>query len=283
MAEPGAVDPRVRQRPAEGVVALRLDRARGALGLLAARRHLIGTAPVDGRRRRRHRVRDRHDRVDGRLDRLGQGGGDAARARGLSARTSAARFAVVDYRDLPARTGSAGDYAAKLDLDFRTDAGAVSGAIQGLELGDGGDTGETMFVGMSTAPSISPGGPASRRSPSCSPTRPPLSPDPTRGLTADAIIQRSLSIDPVEVHVVDIGDATTTELQDVATRTNGGIYRTSPSQAATQIAAAIDVSLKRPYAWAAGPYVGPRRPDVHAGRARLLRDHIRHRHATTGT
>ena len=86
---------------------------------------------------------------------------------------------------------------------------------------------------------------------------PPLNPEPFTGLTGTDIVLRSLAIDPAEVHFVDVGSATfSAAVQDIAARTNGGIYRTSPSQAATQIAAAIDTSLRRPYAWAAGPYVG---------------------------
>ena len=65
-----------------------------------------------------------------------------------------------------------------------------------------------------------------------------------------------MAIDPVEVHVVDVGLGNDGRAHEIAARTNGGIYRTTPSQAAAQISAAIDESLKRPYAWAAGPYVG---------------------------
>ena len=109
--------------------------------------------------------------LDGRLDRVRQGRRRSAWSNDVSARTSAARFALVDYRDFPDRTGDAGDYPAKLDLDFTSDAATVDAAIQGLALGDGGDRPETMFSGIMTARSISPGGRASRSWRSCSPTR----------------------------------------------------------------------------------------------------------------
>ena len=63
---------------------------------------------------------------------------------------------------------------------------------------------------------------------------PPLSPEPITGLTADAIVQRSLAIDPVETHFVDIsGDlAASPEAAEIAARTNGALHRATPSQAA---------------------------------------------------
>ncbi len=174
----------------------------------------------------------------------------------VAAQTSAARFALVDYRDFASRTGSAGDYPSKLDQDFTSDAATINSAIQSLFLGNGGDTPETMYSGISTAFDLA-WRPGVKKMVIVLADAPALSPEPFTGLTGAEIVLRSLAIDPAEVHFVDIGfAASNAEAQDIATRTNGGIYRTSPSQAATQIAAAIDVSLRRPFAWAAGPYVG---------------------------
>ena len=172
----------------------------------------------------------------------------------VSAQTASARFSLVDYRDFASRTGAAYDYPSKLDQDFTSDAATINGAIQSLALGYGGDLPETMFSGIVTAYDLA-WRPGAKKMVIVLADARALSPEPFTNLTGIDIVLRSLAIDPVEIHVVDVGSATTAELQDIATRTNGGIYRTSPSQAATQIAAAIDVSLKRPYAWAAGPYV----------------------------
>ena len=192
----------------------------------------------------------------------------------VSARTSAARFAVVDYRDFPERTEFDGDYPAKLDLDFSSSAATVDAAIDGLELGYGGDWPETMFSGLDRAFDLS-WRPGVRKLAIVLADAPPLSPEPFTGLTADYIVQRSLSIDPVEVHFVDVGDVTAdpgdpgdpgdptasasvfaSPVVDIAARTNGAVHPSSPSDAAAEIAATIDASLDRPYAWAGGPYVG---------------------------
>jgi Mg-chelatase subunit ChlD len=173
----------------------------------------------------------------------------------VTAQTSAARFALVDYRDFPVRTGTPTDYPAKLDQDFTSDAATINGAIQSLVLGNGGDLPETMYSGLATAFDLT-WRPGVKKMAIVLADAPPLSPEPFTGLTGLDIVLRSLAIDPVEVHVVDVRSAMTSELTEVVERTNGGVYRTTPSQAATQIAAAIDVSLQRPYAWAGGPYVG---------------------------
>lgn len=176
----------------------------------------------------------------------------------VSARTTSARFALVDYRDFPQRTGASYDYPAKLDQDFTSSASTINSAIQGLSLGYGGDWPETMYSGIDTAFDLN-WRPGVKKMVVVLADAPPLSPEPYTGLTGTDIILKSLSIDPVEVHYVDISGYTNgsdPEAAEVARRTNGGIYRTSPSLAATEIAKAIDVSLDRPYAWAAGPYVG---------------------------
>ena len=173
----------------------------------------------------------------------------------VSARTSAARFALVDYRDFPDRTGDPGDYPAKLDQDFTSSATTINTAIQGLSLGDGGDWPETMFSGINRAFDLS-WRPGVKKLAIVLADAPPLSPEPHTGLTADDIVQRSLSIDPVETHFVDVGDAADAQVLDIAGRTNGGVHPSAPSQAAAEIAQIIDGSLDRPYAWAGGPYVG---------------------------
>ena len=172
----------------------------------------------------------------------------------VTALTTSARFALVDYRDFPERAASY-DYPAKLDQDFTADAVTINSAIQALSLGWGGDWPETMYSGISAAFDLT-WRPGAKKMVIVLADAPPLSPEPFTDLTAADIIARSLAIDPVEVHYVDVGLATTAEAEEIATRTNGGIYRTTPSQAAVQIESVIDASLKRPYAWAAGPYVG---------------------------
>lgn len=175
----------------------------------------------------------------------------------VSSRTTSARFALVDYRDFPQRTGSSYDYPAKLNQDFTSSATTINSAIQNLTLGNGGDWPETMFSGITTAFDLT-WRPGVKKMAIVLADAPPLSPEPYTGLTGNDIVAQSLAIDPVEMHFVDISGYSSgrADITDIATRTNGGIYRSMPSQAAAEIADLIDSSLDRPYAWAGGPYVG---------------------------
>lgn len=173
----------------------------------------------------------------------------------VQARTSSARFAVIDYRDFPERTGSSFDYPAQLNQGFTADGELAASAIEGLELGNGGDFPETMFSALDMAYGLS-WRPGVKKMAIVLADAPPLSPEPISGLTAADVIQRSLEIDPVEVHAVDVGGATDPSLEEITEETNGGVYYGSPSTAAAEIEEAIDKSLDRPFAWAGGPYVG---------------------------
>jgi GDSL-like Lipase/Acylhydrolase family/PKD domain/von Willebrand factor type A domain/Thrombospondin type 3 repeat len=174
----------------------------------------------------------------------------------VQARTSSARFAVIDYRDFPERTGASYDYPAFLDQDFTADGGLADAAIQGLELGYGGDGPETMYSALHMAFGLSWRAGAKKMTIILA-DAPPLSPEPISGLTREQIIDEALAIDPVEVHAVDVGAAADSELTEITEQTNGGVHSGSPSTAAEEIGNAIDESLDRPFAWAGGPYVGP--------------------------
>lgn len=54
------------------------------------------------------------------------------------------RVAIVDYRDFSSRTGSSRDYPYKIQLDFTNDYESILSTINGLTLGNGGDTEETI-------------------------------------------------------------------------------------------------------------------------------------------
>jgi hypothetical protein len=175
--------------------------------------------------------------------------------RDISAQTTSARFALIDYRDFPERTGDSRDYPAKLDADFTADRDAMTSAIDGLSLGNGGDRPETMFSELHKAYGLT-WRPGVKKLVVVLADAPPLSPEPTSGLTADEITRESLAIDPVEVHLVNVGSAASADVTAITQQTNGGVYDSSASGAAAKIAHAVNQSIAQPYAWAAGPYVG---------------------------
>ena len=61
------------------------------------------------------------------------------------------RVAIIDYRDFPDRTGEGIDYAYQVQLGFSQDRAAITEAINGLTLGDGGDDQETVYSALMAA------------------------------------------------------------------------------------------------------------------------------------
>lgn len=175
----------------------------------------------------------------------------------LVTKTKSYRFALVTYRDFPERTGTSTDYPSRVDLDFTNDQAMILSAINNIGLGNGGDLPETVFSGLMSAIQLSwrPGvkkvivqlGDAA-----------PLNPEPNTGYTSLSVISASLAIDPAEVNVVNVSTTGTTalELEQIANDTGGGVYSApSPTDVSTALTQVIDKALRKPYAWAGGPYV----------------------------
>lgn len=174
----------------------------------------------------------------------------------VAERTASYRFALVDYRDFPERTGASHDYPAMVQLGFTDDTTAIRDAINGLTLGFGGDYPETVWSGLDAAIAL-PWRPGVKKVVVQLGDAPPLDPEPISGLTADDIVARALAVDPAEIYVVDVSSSGSSfpALRDVAARTNGGVYDGRSDGAASAIAQALEDALAKPYVWAGGPYV----------------------------
>ncbi len=87
---------------------------------------------------------------------------------------------------------------------------------------------------------------------------PPHDPEPVTGLTADRVVEAAFAVDPAQVYVIDVssGGSSAGPLADVASRTGGALLRApSPSEVSAALADALGKALRKPYAWAGGPYV----------------------------
>ncbi|MCI8416576.1 MAG: S8 family serine peptidase [Lachnospiraceae bacterium] len=69
----------------------------------------------------------------------------------LREKTENYRVALIDYRDFPDRSGASQDYPCKVQLAFSDDDAEITNAVNGLELGDGGDNEETVFSALMEA------------------------------------------------------------------------------------------------------------------------------------
>lgn len=66
----------------------------------------------------------------------------------LSQKTSDYRVSLIDYRDYSSRTGASYDYPYKVQLSFTNDNEQIKNSIYSLDLGDGGDTEETVYSAL---------------------------------------------------------------------------------------------------------------------------------------
>ncbi len=69
----------------------------------------------------------------------------------LGEKTQNYRVALIDYRDFASRTGDSDDYPSQIQLNFTDDDAAIRSAIDGLTLGYGGDTEETVYSALMQA------------------------------------------------------------------------------------------------------------------------------------
>lgn len=69
----------------------------------------------------------------------------------LAAKTENYRVALIDYRDYPERSDEPDDYPCRVQLGFSSDNTRITDAINGLDLGDGGDIKETVYSALMEA------------------------------------------------------------------------------------------------------------------------------------
>lgn len=105
----------------------------------------------------------------------------------LSEKSASYRVALIDYRDFPDRSGSDEDYAARVQLKFSDNADAITKAINGLTLGDGGDNAETVYSALMKAVELE-WNPASQKVIIVLGDAPPLDPEPNTNYTLDEVI-----------------------------------------------------------------------------------------------
>ena len=176
----------------------------------------------------------------------------------VNSQTLSARYALVDYRDFPERAATY-DYPAKVRSGFTYDKAEIQTAINGLDLGYGGDYPETVYSGLNTAIDL-PWRPGVKKVVINLGDAPPLDPEPFTGLTAQQIINASLAVDPAEVYVVDVAGGSglaNTAMRQIAAQTNGAVFTGYGSTELTQaLFDTIDTALDKPYVWPGGPYVG---------------------------
>ena len=175
----------------------------------------------------------------------------------LSARTASVRFALVTYRDFPERTGDLRDYPSRVDQGFTSDPAVITATIGAMDLGYGGDTPETAYSGLMTAPGH-PWRPGVKKVVIQVGDAPALDPEPVTGYTAGDVVAAAFAVDPAEVYALDVsGDGGSgSQIAAIADATGGQVVSApTPAEVAGALLEIVDTALAKPYAWLGGPYV----------------------------
>ncbi len=162
------------------------------------------------------------------------------------------RIAIADYRDYPQLPyGGSTDYVYNLNLPFSSDKDTIISSINGLSLGWGADTPESVYsalVNTMEDPNKDPANSANSgwrngatKAIIIMGDAPPHQPEPWLGAhTLADVILTSESIDPVIVYSIVIGSDQPTydAFRDISDGTNGRVY--SSPQAADVVAAILE-------------------------------------------
>ncbi|HEY8505134.1 MAG TPA: vWA domain-containing protein, partial [Gemmataceae bacterium] len=107
------------------------------------------------------------------------------------------RLGIVTYRDLPqAPFGAPGDYQSRTDLAFTNETQAILDALNGLRIGGGGDTAESVYSGLVRAidggPDLGGWRNGVRRAIVLMGDAPPHDPEPGTGFTRQSVTVRAI-------------------------------------------------------------------------------------------
>jgi Mg-chelatase subunit ChlD len=173
----------------------------------------------------------------------------------LKGLTSSYRVAVVSYRDLSQRTGSASDYPARVDQTFTEDLHLIQAAIDSLPAQGGGDCPETVFSGLQAALDL-PWRAAVTKIVIVIGDAPALSPEPVSNLTVSQLVAESLALNVVQVMGVDAGSLNENgALGQIAAGTGGTVLpgTSGLTQALSEI---LTRAALQPSAWIGQAYSG---------------------------
>lgn len=120
------------------------------------------------------------------------------------------RVALIDYRDFPERAGIY-DYPSKVQLAFTGDKSEITDAINGLDLGSGGDVRETVYSALMDAINLDWRTDATKAIIVLG-DAPPLDPEPNTGYTLDSVLSAlkgadvEIDMDNSDTRVLDSAD-----------------------------------------------------------------------------
>lgn len=125
----------------------------------------------------------------------------------LAEKTENYRVALIDYRDYPERTGYYDDYPYRVQLTFANNNESITEAINGLDLGDGGDGDETVYSALMSAVELDWRMDAKKVIIILG-DAPPLDPEPVTDFTYDDVLRALINAD-INIDYEDSDDRVT--------------------------------------------------------------------------
>nr|WP_130511756.1 PKD domain-containing protein [Krasilnikovia cinnamomea] len=167
----------------------------------------------------------------------------------LATRSNSYRFALVDYRDQPAYTGSSGDYPSRLVVPFTSDLAQLQTGLNTLYASGGGDWPESALSGLEEGLKL-PWRTNVQKVAILMTDAPAHDPEPVSGLTSADVINHALAIDPVQIYSVDVsGYNAAANLAPLSAGTGGAQYRTADGISVPDaISSVLSTALTRPTA-----------------------------------
>jgi PKD repeat protein len=160
------------------------------------------------------------------------------------------RFSLVDYKDL-------GDpYQAQVDVPFTTDPATLKTGIDALSASGGGDWPESVYSGLMTSFGL-PFRNDAKKVAILIGDAPPHDPEPGTNHTLRDVVDKSLSLDPVQIYPLQFGGDTDAQsyFEQLATGTGGGYAQASDLEGfAAKLKETIQDAATAPTANAGGPY-----------------------------
>ena len=177
-------------------------------------------------------------------------------ARAIQTMSRSARFSLISYQDHPIQGDNPADYPAKTHLNFTSDIDQFITAVNGLELGYGGDWPESVYSGT-MAGLDQAWRPGVRKLMIIIGDAPAHDPEPITNYTWQQVAQRAYDIDPVEIYAIDAGrgalaDSTITLL---TTQSGGTVIPATSSDIPQAVINSVSSSLAKPFGWIQGPYI----------------------------
>lgn len=180
----------------------------------------------------------------------------------LAEKTENYRVALIDYRDYADRSGASQDYPCRVQLGFTGENEAITAAIHALDLGNGGDSEETVYSALMAAVELDWRADAKKVIIILGDAA-PLDPEPVTGYTYDdvllALFNADINIDYEEsdervvdnldtslINVFSIGTDASSDaadfFEDIATSTGGSYVGVED---ASQVSDAIVESIEQ--------------------------------------